>query len=406
MSALFSPTNIMLRMDMRSTWLRRWVYPLVAGFMYFSVLLRAILIFQGTPFLGKILVPLLVFPIIFLGNELLALRFPWISYLLTSIELLITLSLILITHSIHSDFFAFLFAIAGMQVMQQYTIRGAVFVVGVSALMIFFGLLQPVGVFQALALTLTYTSLNTFLVAYIGSTRHALTIQEQQHALSSELQETNRKLADYSRQLQQLATSQERQRLARELHDAVTQTIFSMTLATQSARFLVNRDRHQVAAQLDRLDHLVQSALSEMQVLTYQLVPTSREGSFLDVLRQHIADRQRLDNLSIDLQVGGDQPLNPTEETNLLRIAQEALNNVVKHGRISTAVLRLHLADPFWMEVEDRGAGFDPQQAKGGGRLGLAGMRERASEIGWIFEVESAIGRGTCIRVRKGAREI
>jgi signal transduction histidine kinase len=118
-------------------------------------------------------------------------------------------------------------------------------------------------------------------------------------------------------------------------------------------------------------------------------------------LKQHLADRQRLDGLSVSLEAEGGQPLNPAEAASLFRIAQEALNNIVKHAGVPQAVLRLHLTDPFWMEIEDRGAGFDPQQAGGGGRVGLAGMHERAAEIGWNLRVESAPGAGTRIRVEK-----
>jgi signal transduction histidine kinase len=213
-------------------------------------------------------------------------------------------------------------------------------------------------------------------------------------------------LEHYSQKVEQLAAGRERQRLARELHDSVTQTIFSMTLTTQSALLLLDRDRQQVAAQLDRLDQLAQGALSEMQLLISELAPEARAGGgFLATLQQHLADRQRLDDLSVRLEVEGSQLLNPAEEASLFRIAQEALNNIIKHGQTSEAVLRLHLGDPFSMEIEDRGAGFDPQQAGGSGRVGLAGMRERAIEIGWALEIESTPGYGTRVRVQKGARE-
>jgi signal transduction histidine kinase len=399
-------TNSVPRMNMKNTWLRRWIYLLAAGFMFAAVLLRSILIFQVSPLLGVILIVLLAWLLIFLGSTLLARRYPWASALLIGLEILLILSLLLLTHSIHSDFFAFLFAISGMQVMQQFTPKETAVVIGLSGLMTFLSLLQPIGALQALALTLAYTALSVFLAAYIGSTRRALGIQEQQQALTGELIEANHKLERYAQNAQRLATSRERQRLARELHDSVTQTIFSMTLVTQSARLLLDRDRQQVTAQLDRLDDLAQSALSEMQVLISHLAAETRSGSFLDALQGHLADRQRFDNLSVSLEVEGEALLTPAEEASLYRIAQEGLNNVVKHARTTTAVLRLHLAEPFWMEVEDRGAGFDPQRAIGGERMGLAGMRERAAEIGWIFMAESTPGQGTRIRVQKGAKGI
>jgi two-component system NarL family sensor kinase len=85
----------------------------------------------------------------------------------------------------------------------------------------------------------------------------------------------------------------------------------------------------------------------------------------------------------------------------LFRIAQEALNNIVKHAGVNQAAIRLNIAGSPWLEIEDRGAGFDLQQAGGGEHLGLAGMRERAAEIGWTLRVESTPGSGTRIRVVK-----
>ena len=110
-----------------------------------------------------------------------------------------------------------------------------------------------------------------------------------------------------------------------------------------------------------------------------------------------------LDSLSVDLQVKGNQTLTAAEESCLYRITQEALNNIVKHARIKTANLYLHLSQPLYMEIEDRGIGFDPDEINGGGRMGLKGMSERAADIGWNFKVKSTPGQGCLIRVEKGS---
>jgi signal transduction histidine kinase len=400
-----SSQDVISYVNKRNSFLYRWIYPLAAGFMFAAVFLRAVLVFQGTPLLSETVIILLILPFIFLASTLLAHKCPWVSVLLIGLEMLGIVSLILLTSSIHSDFFAFLFAIIGMQIMQQYTPKVTAIVIGLSALLIFFGLLPPIGFFQALALTIAYTAINAFMVAYIGSTRRASAIQERQLALSEELKEANIQLDRYSQQVQQLAAGRERQRLARELHDSVTQTIFSMTLAAQSARLFLSRDRTQVGSQLNRIDYLAQHALSEMQALITQPTPENRIGGFLDVLQQHLAERKRADNLCVKLEVAGDQSLTPAEEASLFRIAQEALNNVVKHAQATTVALRLHLVEPFWMVIEDQGAGFDPQQARKSGQVGIAGMRERAAEIGWGFEIESAPGQGTRIRVEKERKD-
>jgi signal transduction histidine kinase len=272
--------------------------------------------------------------------------------------------------------------------------------VGLTTLMMFLVLFQPFGILHALALTVVFFGGSVFLVTYIGATRRAQLIQNQQQALVSELEQANRQLESYSQQLQQLAAGRERQRLARELHDSVTQTIFSMTLTTQSALMLLERDRSQVAAQLDRLDQLARSTLSEMQILISKLAPENK-GGFISALQQHLDERRRLDNLSVSLDVKGSQPLTTAEEQSLFRIAQEALNNIVKHARVTQAAIRLYLNGQPWLEIEDHGIGFDPQQAKGGGRVGLISMQERAAEIGWNLRVDSSPGNGTRVRVQK-----
>ncbi len=381
-----------------NTWLRRWIYYLAAGFMFVATALRAGLIFQTT--LGRVLLIFGAWLLLFIGNSYVSRKLPWSTAIFLSLEAGLTLYSLLVSRH---DFFAFLFAIIGMQAMQRYSPRVVGVLIGLAGVLTFLILRGPIGVLQALALSLSYTALGAFMAAYIWSTRQAEAAQEQQQSLVGELQEANRQLEVHARQQEQLAAVHERQRLARELHDSVTQTIFSMTLTTQSALLLLERDRAQVPAQLDRLDQLAQSALAEMQVLITHLAPqVLTGGSFVNALQRHLDERQRLDALSVELKIEGNQPLELAEEAGLFRIAQEALNNIVKHAGVSQAVVRLHFSEPTWMEIEDGGAGFNLQFSTGGGRMGLAGMRERAAEIGWTLKVDASPGEGTRIRVEKG----
>jgi signal transduction histidine kinase len=393
-------------MNPNRTWLHRSIYYLAAGFMIIAAALRALIIFRESYLLDRVLLLLAVWLIFFIGNALLAPRLPWSTAVFLATEAGLILFLLLTTDQ---DFFAVLFAILGMQAMQRYSPRVVGVLIGLSALLTFLVLVERIGLLQALALALIYSALGAFMAAYIWSTRRAGIVQEQQQALVGELQEANQRLEFHTRQQEQLAAGRERQRLARELHDSVTQTIFSMTLTTQSALLLLERDRGQVTGQLDRLDQLAQSALSEMQMLVSRLAPQTIPGEgFIGALQRRLEERRRVDNLFVTLKVEGEQPLDPAEEAGLFRIAQEALNNVVKHARVTQAVIRLHLSEPFWMEVEDCGAGFDPGQVRGGGRMGLAGMGERAAEIGWTLRAESSPGGGTRIRVEKdpGGKEL
>jgi signal transduction histidine kinase len=387
-----------------NTWLHRWIYYLAASFIFAALAVRSLLIYQDSPLLAKILLLLLAWLAIFIGISLTGGRSSWFSGMLVGLEILIAVVLLLTTQA---DYFASLFAILAMQVMQLYKLQVVALLVGLSGLLTFFCLVRPNGGFQTTALTIIYTAASVFFAAYIWSARRARVIQDRQKALAGELREANRQLERYSQQMQQLAAGRERQRLARELHDSVTQTIFSMTLTTQSALILLERDRQQVVAQLDRMEQLAQNAMAEMQLLISKLAPEAQAGGgFVAALQQHVADRRRLEGLSVSLEVEGSQQPEVAEEASLFRIAQEALNNVVKHAGVLEAVLRLHLADPFWMELEDRGAGFDPQQVQGGSRMGLSSMHERAAEIGWDLRVSSAPGAGTRVRVEKGVKGI
>jgi signal transduction histidine kinase len=370
--------------------------------MFAAAVLRTLLILPGTANFDLVLALLAVALLTFIGSMLLAGKSLHFSALLMALEVLIIVALLLLTRT---DFFGFLFAIVGMQAIQQYAPRVVAIIIALCALLTFLVLVQPYGIFQALALTLAFTAVSAFATAYIGSSRRAQIVQNRQQELVRQLRDANHQLEAFSQQVRQLAAERERQHLARELHDSVTQTIFSMTLTTQSALLLLDRDRQRVAGQLHRLNQLVQSALADIQTLVSELAPEPRAGSgFLADLQQHLADRQRLDDLCVTLKIEGSQALRTEEQASLFRIAQEALNNIIKHAGVSQATLRLHLADPFWMEIEDSGTGFDPQQATGGGQLGLAGMSERAAEIGWLLSVKSCPGQGTRIRVEKPSK--
>jgi len=219
--------------------------------------------------------------------------------------------------------------------------------------------------------------------------------------LAQDLQEANQKLQSYAAQVEQLVVARERNRLARDLHDSVTQTVFSMTLTTQSASLLLERDPSKVEAQLDRLSQLARNVLSEMQLLIAELKPETNQKGLTAAVASYLKSGHFSENLSVALNVEGNQPLEPAEEEGLFRIVQEALNNIMKHAQASSAQVRLHLTDPLWIEVEDQGSGFDLQKGQNSGRVGLFSMRERAEEIGWNLQIKTSPGAGTCVRIEK-----
>jgi signal transduction histidine kinase len=378
------------------------VYYLAAGLLYFAVLLRSILLYQGTSFLWQVLGLLLLFLFFLIVESVFSERMGKWMHLYIALQTLLTCILIYGPDFKEYDYFALLFAILGMQVMQSfYFVKGTIWLVAFLILMAY-PFLRIQGILLGIINTLLFGSVMTFISFYSLATRRARAAHQHNQLLMNQLKQANRQLETYSDTLRQLGVANERQRLRRELHDSVTQTIFSMTLTTQSALLLTKRDPTRVGDQLERLNQLTQSALAEMHTLISELRPDQQEQPRLAAkLRQHIDQRQLPEGLTVTIEVEGDQKLSPEEEAGLFRIVQEALNNVVKHAQASRATLHLHLIDPCWTEVEDNGLGFDVQQTQGRGKFGLAGMRERAEEIDWELVIKSETGKGSQVRVQK-----
>jgi signal transduction histidine kinase len=387
-------------MKRSADWAHQWIFYLAAGFLFGAVLLRTLLVYRNDPALGPVLGLLAVWLALFASEAAISSRWP--RYFPIYLAFQTGLVAVLLALLGRKDYLAALFAPLGMQAMQRLNPKPGALWIGLFTPLIILLLLKTYGAFQAIALAVIYTALNVFVASYALTTRRAQAARAQNQALVLELQEANRQLQAYSNQLEQLAVTRERHRLARELHDSVTQTIFSMTLTTQSALLLLDRDPRQASAQLDRLHQLSQSALAEMRVLISELRPEKvAEGGLVVALRRHLADRHLPESLAVSLEVEGDQPLNSAEEQGLFRIAQEALNNIVKHAQATEACIRVHLTVPLWVEIQDQGQGFDLERAQDSGHVGLSSMGERAAEIGWNLQVISSPGAGTRVRVEK-----
>ncbi|MFZ0533931.1 MAG: sensor histidine kinase [Anaerolineales bacterium] len=387
----------------RSTnWIYQGVFYLAAGLIYAAVLLRSTLIYRDTPVLGQVLGLLLLFLGLFLSEMALTRHGSIWFHIYLVLQAILTSLLIYGPEFKEYDYYSLLFAILGMQAMRYLNSRASF-----SWFLVFFVLIGVAffrfeGPVEGLTRLLLFGSVIVFLASYSLAARRAQEARSHNQSLMLQLQDANQQLEKYSDTLEKLGVARERQRLARELHDSVTQTIFSMTLTTQSALLLLERDPNRVGAQLERLSQLTQSALVEMHTLISELRPEQVAGvGLVTSLRQHINDRHLPEGLAVTLEVDGEQALFPLEDQGLFRIAQEALNNVVKHASATRASLRLHMDEPFWIEIVDNGQGFDLQQPQGGGRVGLPGMRERAAEIGWNLIIQSGPGEGTHIRVEK-----
>ena len=218
------------------------------------------------------------------------------------------------------------------------------------------------------------------------------------HGSVRDISERERLEGDLRLQAAELAASQERAHLARELHDSVTQALFSMGLTLRSLELLLETDVAAVPAKVAELRELQQDALAEMRTLIFELRPASLEtDGLVRALRTHATAVQRRTGLTLVVDAEAIPRLALTTEEALYRIGQEAIHNIVKHANASRATVRLAEDDGVVrLTVTDDGAGFTPGDVPRG-HLGLLGMRQRLDLIGGELRVESAPGRGTTI---------
>ena len=201
---------------------------------------------------------------------------------------------------------------------------------------------------------------------------------------------------------QQAASLEERQRLARELHDSVSQALYGIALGARTARTLLDRDPAQAVEPVDYVLSLAEAGLAEMRALIFELRPESLEiEGLVAALDKQVAATAARHRIEVTSDLGEEPALSLPEKEIFYRIGQEALHNVVKHARAGRASVRLAQENgSLVLEVGDNGGGFDPQQAFPG-HLGLVSMRERAESIGATLHIASKPGQGTLVRLRK-----
>jgi len=221
----------------------------------------------------------------------------------------------------------------------------------------------------------------------------------QQVALAIE----NARLYD---QAQQTTLLEERGRLARELHDSVTQSLYSVTLYAEAAARLFNAGDSQAAAEhLRELRDTAQEALREMRMLIYELRPP-RLGTvdLTGALQARLDAVEARAGLETSLEVDGTNRLSYAVQEELYHIAREALNNLLKHARARSVHIHLSFQEALTLlEICDDGIGFTSEEIQTSGGLGIFGMQERAQRIGSQLEILSAPGKGTTVRVQVGA---
>jgi signal transduction histidine kinase len=210
---------------------------------------------------------------------------------------------------------------------------------------------------------------------------------------------TNARLYERSREL---TITEERSRLAHELHDAVSQKLFSLRLTAQAAAALVDRDPARAKGELQQVAALAAEAADELRAAVVELRPAALdEDGLVHTLRTHVQVLDRAHTARVTFDGGGIRALPAAQEEALLRVAQEALHNALRHSGAGEVAVRLaRHGQGARLTVSDDGKGFDPRAVRRAGRhLGLVSMRDRAGGVGGRLTVHSAPGEGTTIEM-------
>jgi signal transduction histidine kinase len=387
--------------------MRSRIISIATGLIYAAVLVRAAAWYEDNPpAQGDVIALLIIFGLLLVSEPLFTRRFPRYPYLYLILQSSLTLVLLLSAPGM--DFLPALFFPLSFQAVEFFDRRLGFLWIGAFTLAMSGPLIigwdwQLPGFASVLI-----NGGTSFLVGNFAHLIHrAEQASQENQRLLAEVEAAYHQLQDYAAQVEEYAASQERSRMARELHDSVTQTLFSMNLTVQGAQLLAGKDPERAAGQLDRLQELARSASGEIQVLVSQLRPRSVTGEGLEAALHRLAiERRERDGLQIQMEIRGDSQEKDMPEPvvmGLYRIAQEALNNVAKHAGTCEAILRLNLeSQPFFLEVEDHGLGFEPDKvSRSLNHIGLPGMADRARELGWSLQIEAQPGQGTRIRVEE-----
>ena len=240
---------------------------------------------------------------------------------------------------------------------------------------------------------------------------YLLTLQQRVYERTQELEQVNQNLQKEFGQRTRIekelaekaaneAVTADRTRLARDLHDAVTQTLFSASLTAEVLPDLWDMDVDEAKKSTEELRQLTRGALAEMRTLLLELRPAAlTQTSLKDLIKQLCEAFIGRSRLPITLNIEGDCDLPPEVQVAVYRIAQESLNNVFKYARATQVNVSLFLLpDGLRFEICDNGIGFDMSTSKPTS-LGMRIMRERAETIGADFRLSSTSGSGTCVEV-------
>ncbi|HWD42894.1 MAG TPA: MASE1 domain-containing protein [Actinomycetota bacterium] len=280
--------------------------------------------------------------------------------------------------------------------------QGATLAVAIGSVIAVLATSFEVGPFVAQVPTDSALNLQLYIVFAALTTSCLAAIVSERRRAALELAESQRREGERA--------ALERQRIARDLHDSVSQSLFSTTLHVRTAQRALEQQRLDIVGpvgeELSEIGQLTRGALAEMRALILELRPGAlAEEGLVAALGKQAAALSAREGLAIAVDgPDADLPLGPEVEEQLYRLGQEALANVVKHARAGSATVRISADDDVvTMEVRDDGRGFDPA-AVGPEHFGLRSMQGRVADLGGRLEITSAPGHGTVVRVEVPAR--
>ena len=226
-------------------------------------------------------------------------------------------------------------------------------------------------------------------------------LRDQQRIERKALEEANRKLEEYALASERLAASRERNRIARELHDTLAHTLSGLAIQLEAVETVIDQDNAQLKSMIDRARTTVRNGLGETRRSLKALRASPLDDLGLTLALQRLADDAgRRGTVLVHTALPKEYPdWSENLEEGVYRIAQEALENIVRHARTSSADLELKGNNEYLrLTISDNGRGFETGGMAQDGRYGLRGMRERASAAGGELSVDSHTGRGTVIQ--------
>jgi len=248
-----------------------------------------------------------------------------------------------------------------------------------------------------------YGAFNASLVRILalGAVGFMITmLRDRQRMERKELEEANRKLEEYAMASERLAASRERNRIARELHDTLAHTLSGLAIQLEAAKTITDGENPQLLVMMEKARTTIREGLGETRRALKSLRASPLDDLGLSLALKRLADdASERDTINIRTEIIKENPdWSESLEEGIYRIAQESLENIIRHAAASSAVLKLEEQEGrLTLTVSDDGRGFETDSLYKEGRYGLRGMKERATALGGDLSINSRTGGGTVV---------